>query len=128
MQTRKAVEVPELDHDAMMLFRYGHKISPNGRLERRIVAALCAHLAERGWLPAAVHDGDGERLVHNTKSAMELIFNLDDALLYFTNSSGRRHWVRLVMGNGTDIISDYSYSASTTFDDALMAFDADEYA
>lgn len=43
------IDVPELDHDALMLQRYGIEVSPTGRLERRIVANLITHLAADGF-------------------------------------------------------------------------------
>lgn len=125
----KTIDVPDLDHDRTMLNRYGHKVTPQGRLERRIVAALCAHLASAGWLPRIVYDGCEEIGVSNAKQAMELIFNLDEARVYFsTEDSERTHWVKLVLGNGCDIVSDYSYGADDTFKTAMATFDPEEYA
>ncbi len=120
--------VPELDHDAMMLAKYDHKVGPVGRIERRVVASLCAHMAERGWTPSKLYDGDTTTPVHDAKSAMELIFNLDDSYLYFVNASGREHWVRLVNGNsGWDLINDYSHARdeSDNFAFAMECFDSE---
>lgn len=125
---RPTVEVPELAHDAMMLARFGHKVGPIGRIERRVVAALCVRLAAVGWMPHEVYDGEERTKVDDARGAMELIFNLDDAWLTFAKGE-RRHWVRLVMGNsGWDVISDYSYTPNNTacgFAAAMEAFDAE---
>lgn len=127
---RKTVNVPELDHDAMMLARFGHKVGTIGRIERRVVAALCAYLDEHGWRPCKLYDGETITPVHDAKSAMELIFNLDDSWLYFTNGA-REHWVRLVRGNsGWDLISDYSYASNQAdnFEASMEAFNGEDWA
>ena len=98
--------VPMLDHDKMMFRKYGRAVSPAGRLERRIVAALCAHLAREGFDVYSVWDGEAETAVASTKDAMELIFNLDEAVLYFRKGKFKRS-VYLVLGNGEEIISDW---------------------
>ncbi len=121
--------VPSLDHDAMMREKFGHEVSANGRLERRIVAALCAHLGALGWSPFIVDDGDRKTPVHDTKSAMELLFNLDDAWLGF-NKDGREHYVRLVFGNGVGVVSDWTFTSGDVdgFNAALDSFESSEFA
>jgi hypothetical protein len=121
----QSLVVPELDHDAKMLQAYDRKVSPTGRLERRIVAALCAHLAEYGWAPCAVFDGEDLTPVSSVKEAMELVFNLDQSHLYFRQGVHRKHHVFLVNGNGVDMVSDYSYAAfkGDNFEEAMEAFD-----
>lgn len=124
--TMNTVDVPDLDIDK----RLG-RVTPNGRLERRIVANLIAHLVARGWTPYELYDGETRAPVTDAKSAMELIFNLDDAWLYFRNAHGRTHWVRLVLGNGCDLISDYSYArpgSGDGFDTAMQTFKPEDYA
>ena len=124
------VEIPDLDHDAMMLREFGNKVGPIGRIERRVVAALCAHLAIGGWKPCEVNDGDERTPVEDAKSAMELIFNLDDAWLVFAKGK-HRHWVRFVMGNsGWDVINDWSFSHGDAdgFSKAMDAFDSEQFA
>lgn len=132
LRTAPAVVVPELDHDAEMLAAYGHKVSPNGRLERRIVAAFCAHMAAHGWTPCTLIDSDNVRTaVTDTKSTMELLFNLDDAWVVFVKDpNSPKHAVRFVLGNGTDIISDYGYAEGDAdgFSAAVDAFDAERFA
>lgn len=123
------INVPDLDHDAYMLAHHNRKVSPNGRLERRIVAALCAHLGAHGWIPHTVYDGEETTSVTNTKEAMELIFNLYEASLRFCKDDSV-HGVLLICGNGIDIISDWNYSRDDKdgFNAAMEAFDAEQYA
>lgn len=127
------VEVPELDHDKMMLERFGTVVSPNGRLERRIVANLCAHLHEAGFELVAVYDGEERTRVRTAKEAMELIFDLDEVSLRVKKSGRGRlpeHGILLVLGIGCDIVSDWNYSVGDAdgFSAAMDQFDAEDYA
>lgn len=131
LRTKPAVVVPELEHDAMMRARFGHEVTPNGRLERRIVAALCAHMAQHGWLPATLIDSDNVRTkVHDTKSMMELLFNLDEAWVVFSKGSNDKHAVRFILGNGEHIVSDWGYTEGDPdgFDATINAFDSERFA
>lgn len=123
------VSAPALDHDAMMKKKYGVEVSPNGRRERRIVANLIAHMEREGWKVQGVHDGDGFDKATDMKSAMELIFNLDDAGLYFEKGDAE-HRVLLILGNDMDIVSDWNYSEGDAdgFNAAMEKFDAEQYA
>jgi hypothetical protein len=122
-------EVPALAHDAMMLKRFGQKVEARGKLERRIVWNLCAHMEEAGWKVQGVHDGDEFTECSDAKAAMELIFNLDDAGLYF-EKDGSEHRVLLISGNGTDMIGDWNYSLNDSdgFNAAMEAFDTEDCA
>jgi len=126
------VLVPALDHDAMMLARFGQAVGPSGRLERRIVANLIAHMEEAGFRADRVFDGEDDVHVIDMKSAMELIFNLDEATLWFFKEGAphKTHGVFLVLGNGCDIVSDWSYSDrdGDGFDAAMRAFEPEEFA
>jgi hypothetical protein len=106
------------------------KMPVHVRMEQRIVAALIAHMEVNGWAPVDLYDGEEHSPVTDAKSAMELIFNLDDSYLTFSNGS-RKHWVRLIGGNGVDILSDYSFAHEDRpddFDTVISAFDAEVYA
>lgn len=136
-----AVVVPDLDHDAQMLSRFGCGVSPNGRLERRIVANLIAHIERAGFKVHSVNDGDELAPVSTAKEAMERVFAVDEASLRFYRG-GRKgrgfdglsnddwHGVLLVLGNGIDVISDWNYSEGDAdgFDAAMNAFDAEVFA
>lgn len=126
-----AVHVPELDIDALMLRRFGHKVSPNGKLERRIVANLIAHLEAGGFQVIGLYDGDDLTAVTTAKEAMELIFNLDEASLRIGKAgTDIDHGILLIVGNGIDIVSDYTYSEgdSDGFSAVMDAFDAEDFA
>lgn len=137
MKTR--VSVPALDHDKMMAERFNHKVSADGYLERRIVAALICHMDRHGFHVHSVYDGEEEtRFERETakqpKSAMELIFNLDEASLRFVRKTDTRkgnaadwHGVLLILGNGEDIISDWNFYDGDRdgFNAAMEAFDSE---
>jgi hypothetical protein len=105
------------------------KLSPRGRQERRVVWALFLHLASNGWKPVDVEDGyDEATKVASALDAMEVIFNLDDAHVTFTNDAGASHVVYLVRGNSPEeVVSDYSFSAkgADNFDEVMASFDAE---
>jgi hypothetical protein len=128
-RTTDTIKAPSLDHDAMMKKRFGQEVSAVGRRERRIVANLIAHMERAGWKVQGVHDGDGFDKAADMKAAMELIFNLDLARLYFEKGA-EDHGVLLVLGNDMDIISDWTYSDNDSdgFNAAMEAFDVEQFA
>ena len=104
---------------------------PRTRRERRIVWNLMRHLAEQGWAVVKVHDGEEYVKTPDPKSALEVIFNLDDCWVGFTKESkGRTHYVRLILGNDVDVISDWTYRGGDRdgFDSVMEKFDAEVYA
>jgi len=132
-------QVPALDHDAMMLARFGTTVSADGKLERRIVWNLCAHLEAAGFIVYRTFDGEEMRYPKTAKGAMELIFNTDEASLRFIpvscaklkkNKSMYEHGVLLVLGNGVDIVSDWNYTEGDPdgFNAAMDKFNAEDYA
>lgn len=98
------VEVPALDGDDK------HTILPHVLLERRIVANLIAHMQAAGFEIKYVFDTEEEVQCTTTKEAMEAIFAVDLAHLHMQKKGFKRHFIMLVLGNGFDIISDYSYT------------------
>jgi len=125
------VEVPALDIDKVLYPERGGKPPPNVVRERRIVANLIAHLATAGFNLVSVHDGDDDVPATDMKAAMELIFNLDDALVYFKKGEhGTDHYAQLVMGNDMDMIVDYSYTRADPdgFRSTFEAFDVEQFA
>jgi hypothetical protein len=121
---------PALDHDAMMLARFGTKVGPRQKLERRIVWNLLRHLERAGFTVCSMHDGDEVVDVKDAKAAMELVFNLDEAWLHVRKPAKRSHVIAIVLGNGVDCISDWNYfrDDSDGFNAAMDAFDAEHYA
>lgn len=130
--TKQSVIVPDLDHDAMMLNRFGSAVSAEGRLERRIVANLIAHLEAKGFEVFGTWDGEQEERATNAKEAMEFIFNLDEVSLRIglKGSGEDQHGILLILGNGIDIVSDWNYYADDRdgFNAAMDEFDAEEFA
>lgn len=139
------VTVPALDHDAMMLRRFGCKVSPSGVVERRIVANLIAHLGKAGFSVHSVNDGEELTAVNDMKSAMELVFAVDEASLRFHKTGSKKsktarglnsdawHGVLLIFGNGNnglDCISDWNFYDGDRdgFDAAMNAFNPEAYA
>lgn len=124
------LQPPELAHDKMMLARFGDRVQANGRLERRIVWNLIEHLRARGLTVYAVHDYEEETPVADAKAAMELVFNLDGCNLHVKGKHGDIHCLVLVLGNGVDIVSDWFIPRDDVdgFDNAMNAFDAEQYA
>lgn len=125
----RCIEAPILEHDRMMERLFGQTLAPHNRLERKIIANLGHHLAANGWYPIAVDDTEVVTKVSDIKEAMELIFNLDEATLYVQkrgDTSNGSRWINLVMGNGIDIISDYTYSVKDGFHAVMSGFDAED--
>jgi len=126
-----SVEVPELEIDAFMLKKYGTQVSPNGRLERRIVANLFAHLEKNGFQVVALDDTDELQDCAGAKAAMELIFNLDTAYVHVSGPDRSDiHIIQLEVGNGVDMVVDYTFTEGDAdgFQATMGAFDAQAYA
>jgi hypothetical protein len=124
------LQPPALDIDNLL-----GKPSPQGKLERRIVCNLIAHLHGAGFEPRNVFDGETETTVFGTRDSMELIFSLDEASLRFWKRGPvgfvePDHGVLLILGNGIDVISDWNYTAGDPdgFNAAMDAFDPEDYA
>jgi hypothetical protein len=93
-----------------ILYKDG-KIPGTVKLERRIVKALLELLKKNGWKVESIDDGDEIKKCNSVKSAMELIFNLDEAHLHVKNGD-LSAWIFLVGGNGVDVISDFTTNLS----------------
>jgi hypothetical protein len=132
-QFKQSVVIPALDIDALMLKQFNQPVSITGKAERRIVANLLSHLDAAGFTPTAVDNRDDLLKVRTAKSAMERIFEVvSDPILYVRKrgESKRTHTITLVQGNGTDMISDWTYTEGDPdgFDAAMGAFNAEDWA
>ncbi|MGZ8317481.1 MAG: hypothetical protein ACXWVD_00120 [Telluria sp.] len=142
-QPVSAVVVPELEHDRMMAERWGTKLGPEHRRERRIVAALCGHLQANGFRIHGLYDGEEWHYFKDqsdpVKAAMELIFNLDEASLriaggdtvHESSEPEYEHGILLIPGNGNmgnDIIADWSYTSGDPdhFNAVMDEFDVEQ--
>jgi len=124
------VAVPELKIDALLYA--GRKMQANAKIERRIVANLIAYLAFHGWTVSSVYDGEEDEPASDMVSAMELIFNLDEARLYFFKDvEGVRHppSVYIVLGNGVDCLADWNYAKDDAdgFNRVMEGFNTEDY-
>lgn len=119
---RQLENPPELDIDRKLGAPH-----ERGRLERRIVWNLLRHLRAHGFRAEFVADGETRTAVSTARQAMELIFNLDEAwVLLGPQQRGHYAWVALVLGNGTDVVSDWSLRSG--FSEAMDAFNGEDFA
>jgi hypothetical protein len=126
-----AVNVPSLDIDKLL--HPDGRIGERGRIERRVVAKLIAHLDAAGFVPIQLDGYDegpefidrGLDLDGRTKATMELVFNLDDSWISFLRTESDEPTiigsVQIVLGNGSDCISNWTIR-SKSFDKAMNAF------
>lgn len=77
-------------------------------IEARVVAKLFEMLEEAGWVPKKVDDGGDDYILVTTWSeALEVIDSVEWSALFVTDGVQTR-WVVLILGNGRDVVSDYS--------------------
>ena len=141
-ETKDIEQAPALEIDKLLYKDKGGRPHARGVLERRIIWNLFRHLEAAGYKVASVYDGEEDTETADARAAMELIFNLDDAWVYFHRPADqiaaeranairiakeegteppedldapRYEWIRLVLGNEFDIISDYGVKAGATF-------------
>lgn len=103
----------KIDAEIARIRREPLNLTLDQKLERRIVATLCAHMRAAGWDVVNVWDGEETHAAHTALEAMEVVFNLDESMLRFrkiTPSGTHVHAVYLVTGNGCDIISDWHFT------------------
>lgn len=124
------IQPPVLEID----MRCKRKISPNGALERRIVWNLIAFLEARDFRVYGIWDGEEFVETSDAKTAMEYIFNLDEASLRVVSRSVKSvkndwHGIYLVLGNGEDIISDWNYFKDDRdgFNAVMESFEVENY-
>jgi len=79
-------------------------------LERVIIKHLIEAMAAHGWHVDHVWDGGAE--VHSSEigGLLDAVFAVDESQIIFENRAGRQHWVSIILGNGIDCISDYSFA------------------
>jgi hypothetical protein len=97
--------------------------------EQRIVNALIEHLAKYGFVMESVFDGEEFLPVKGAQNATWIIFNLCECSLQVKRGDGDTHGIRLVPGNGGDIICDWSYSKGDTdsFNQVMDAFSPNDF-
>lgn len=83
-------------------------------IERKIVRHLIRSAKNEGWWLSTIDDGgepDEDIITPNETEAMEAVFAVDEATLYFRkDTTSPAHAVRIILGNdGNDCICDYTY-------------------
>ena len=73
-------------------------------VEATVTRKVIKALADADKPVTVVFDGAERTPVTDTNSILNEVFNLDEAFLLTADGS----WVRLVMGNGYDIVCDYT--------------------
>jgi hypothetical protein len=117
---------PRLNIDNLL---YGDQPVPaRNALERKVVWNLLTYLQTAGFHVQAVNDGENIDKVATPQEAMELVFNLDDCVVYMHKPGYGSHGVQIVLGNGVDVISDHSYFEDDRdgFRQVMDDFDAED--
>ena len=119
---------PKLQHDKEMFEKFGHKLTPQGKRERRIVANLLGHITEKFQL-YGVNDGETITKSKTIKGCMELIFNLDEVLVLVSTPIAM-HSVTLIPGEDMDMVSDWNFTDGDPdgFDAHMNLFNIEEFA
>ncbi len=76
-------------------------------IEALIIVKLFKMLEEGGWAPVQASDGDDMVPTPTWSAALETIDSADCSALQVSRD-GCYAWVELILGNGVDVISDYS--------------------
>lgn len=119
----KFLTVPKLDINRALYIDHKMSIPPIRRREQRVVWHLLKALKAAGFEPISVDRGDGPEIVKSLKAAMEEIFDSDDCYVWFVGPSLTPvYWVRLVLGNDMEIISDWSAHPSSQFNNTVDKF------
>jgi hypothetical protein len=91
-----------------MVLDDGHILAEQMEGERRIVSNLFQHLAASGWEVAQVWDSETFIDTPTQEAAMEVIFSLEGARVFFKSKELRRHSVVLAPGLDTNIVCNFS--------------------
>jgi len=88
-------------------------------IERKVVRHLIRTMKAKGWIISRINDGgepDEDTLNPNETEAMDAVFAVDDATIYFKKGNMLRS-AYIVLGNdGWDCIADHSCSQLTEDD------------
>lgn len=112
------MNVPTLEVDRAAKAR-GWRPTADHLVERWIVWTLLNRLLSH-FPSSNIKVDDGEETTscgRDPLAAMEIIFNLDDCFIHLDDG----HWIRLICGNGMDIVSDYG--AHPVMDAAMRAME-----
>jgi hypothetical protein len=76
--------------------------------ERQIVRKCIRLLVAGGWFPTFVFDGEEYVKVTGETAAMSAVTAVDESTITFSKMGRRNHGVKIILGNGNDVISDYN--------------------
>lgn len=83
----------------------------NTKIERAIVTALVAELADADYVPVKVWDGGEYVEATSVAQVLDAVFGVDESTVHFAPRGAADNWgkrgVFLVCGNGEDLISDH---------------------
>lgn len=89
-------------------------------VEEDVFETVFTALENAGWRVTACNTGPDEEWVHvsSIRAAKREVFSVEDASVEVTNDKGRHHYILIVLGNGADLVCDY-----TTARDDVDGFD-----
>jgi hypothetical protein len=97
----------------------------NSKIERRIVWNLIGQLEAAGFSVIAVDDGDERVKCADAMAAMDAVFAVGVAHVFVKKPRHGERWIKLVVGNGEDIVSDWGFSEADRdgFNALIKAFE-----
>lgn len=102
--------------------RISPSVLPRYQAERRIVWNLIQRLAVHEYQPLEVEHDDIVPTPNNIETMFNEIFEVEDCYLFFAKRGDKaaKRWVRIVLGNGIDCISDYGHNKTDEEWNSLM--------
>lgn len=106
-------DVPKLEIDARIAAIRREPtvmLTARQKLERKIAWNVLHHVVKAGFELRGVYDGEEYTKVSTPLEAMEQIFDLDEASVRVRKPGFKEHEILLILGNGEDIVSDWTYT------------------
>jgi len=102
-------------------------------IERKVVRHLIRTMKKHGWIITRIDDGgdpDEDTIDPNEEQAMDAVFAVDAAAIYFHKAFGEKrgatHHVQIILGNdGYDAIADNSCSKLHPMDDFAVVMETE---
>lgn len=84
-------------------------------VERHLVRLAIEECSKEGLRPYSFDDGEEAIPVNDAETAWAAFNTVDEGTLFFMyDNEDRLAWIRLIGGNGRDVIGDYSASKAMT--------------
>lgn len=100
-------------HNTNATLRFVRREQANRPVEVSIVTRVVNALRDAGNPVTSIWDGEESTDVNTVQEVLDIVFNLDEAILDTASGS----WVRLVMGEEWDIICDYTVDLESALAD-----------